>query len=112
MMRALTSEERRILNRILAQIPNAKDQLKQQARSAKVITLDAEGSLRFALPPSITPLTISTDRVPVTGIFDDDDGIPVYILLHIEGGKISELEIYKADGSTILRRPAADKLYF
>jgi hypothetical protein len=111
-MRDLTYDERRILERIFAQLPAAKVELKEQVRAAKVVGLDDEGSLRFVVPSSISPSTKLADRVPVTAIFDDADGIPVYLLLHIHEGKLSELEIYKADGSKITSTPIAEKLYF
>jgi hypothetical protein len=50
--------------------------------------------------------------VPVTAIFDDADGIPIYLLLHVVERKLWELEIYKADGSKIMNRPTPKKLYF
>jgi hypothetical protein len=111
-MRDLTADERSILERIFAQLPNVEDELRAQSKSAKVITLDEEGSLRFVVPSSASASTKLDDRVPVTAIFDDADGIPVYILLHIQEGTLFELEIYKADGSKLIRTPVAGKLYF
>jgi hypothetical protein len=112
MMRDMTYDERRILDRIFAQLPAAKEELEEQARASKVISLDEDGSLQFGVAPSIPPSAKLADRVPVTAIFDDDDGIPVYLLLHIQEGKLFELEIYKADGSKIISAPVAEKLYF
>lgn len=111
-MRDLTDDERGILERIFVELPDAKDELKAQSKSAKVIILDQEGSLRFTVPSSLSASEKFADRVPVTAIFDDDDGIPVYLLLHMKDGKLFELEIYKADGSKIVRTPVAEKLYF
>jgi hypothetical protein len=111
-MRDLTYDERSILERLFAQLPDAKEELKAQSKSAKVITLDEEGSLRFVIDSSIAPSAEFADRVPVTALFDDADGVPVYILLHIHEGKLFELEIYKADGSKILSTPVAKKFYF
>jgi hypothetical protein len=81
-------------------------------RAVKVIRLDEEGSLRFLVNSLISLSEKLTDRVPVTAIFDDADGIPVYILLHIQEGRLFELEICKADGSKIVSTPVAEKLYF
>ncbi len=36
--------------------------------------------------------------------------MPIYFLLHVVEGRVHELEIYKTDGSTILRLPAPDEV--
>jgi hypothetical protein len=112
LMRELTSDERRILDRMIDQLPDLRHYLNKQLAEAKVVPLDDEGSLRFFIDRSTPLLGEAVERVPVTAIFDDADGIPVYILLHIEAGRLSELEIYKADGSPIANEPIAEKLYF
>ena len=39
-------------------------------------------------------------RVPVDGSMPDIDGVPICVLLHVsDDGYMSELEIYRADGS-------------
>jgi hypothetical protein len=38
------------------------------------------------------------------------DGVPVYFLLHVVDGFVSELEIYKADGKSILALPEPGKI--
>jgi len=80
--------------------------------AARVIELDKEGSLQFMIDPSVDTLSNLVDRVPVTAIYDDADGVPVYLLLHLKDGKIFELEIYKADGSNIINKPSVERLYF
>lgn len=110
-MRDLTIDEKRILTRIFEELPEARTRLSEQAASARVTTIDDEGSLKFFVPATVARVENVKDRVPVTMSYDDDDGLPVYLLLHLEGGLLSELEIYKADGSKISRRPAAEKLH-
>ena len=111
-MRDLTNDERCIVERMLAQIPGLRERLEEQLRAIKVAPLDDDGSLRFSIDSSVIPLDQAVERVPVTAIFDDADGIPVYLLLHIEAGRLSELEVYKADGSPIVNKPVAAELYF
>jgi len=35
----------------------------------------------------------------------DADGVQVEILLHVVDGRLNELEIYKVDGSPIIKQP-------
>jgi hypothetical protein len=109
--RQLSSRERRILERIFSQLPRGRDELRSQLHDAEVSTIDEEGSTRFLLHAG-DPASSISDRVPVTGIYEDKDGVPIYLLLHVVAGKLRELEVYKADGSRIISRPDAEKLHF
>lgn len=111
-MRDVTDQERTLLERIFAQLSDSESELQAQLRKTRVIRLDEEGSLGFVFVSPTSPLSRHTDNVPVTAIYDDSDGIPVYLLMHVKDGKLFELEIYKADGSKIVNAPAAEKLYF
>jgi hypothetical protein len=110
-MRNLTDYELQILERMLTQLPHVRDELHEQLRSAKLTLIDENGSLRFNVFSPVVAAGID-QRVPVSAIFDDADGMPIYILLHVVEGKLWELEIYKADGSRILTRPIPERLYF
>jgi hypothetical protein len=110
-IRKLSARERDILERMFSQLPDAGGDLSKQLKDVKVSVIDQDGSVRFLINSSERASCIS-DRVPVTAIFDDDDGVPIYLLLHIVDGRLSELEVYKADGSQIITRPEAAKLYF
>jgi hypothetical protein len=110
-MRNLTDYGLQILARMLTQLPHGRDELHEQLRSAKVSLIDGNGSLRFHVTSPVVATGID-QRVPVTAIFDDADGMPIYILLHVVEGKLWELEIYRADGSGILNRPIPERLYF
>jgi hypothetical protein len=111
-MRDLTERERGILEQMLERLPHATNLLREQSRAAQVTTIDDDGSLSFSIAPTAPYAAMVVDRVPITAMFDDDDGIPVYLLLHILDGRLSELEIYKADGSKILSEPVPERLYF
>ena len=49
-------------------------------------------------------------RVPVEGEYLDDDGVPVWILLHVSGGVLKELEICRADGLQIISPPNPERI--
>jgi hypothetical protein len=109
-MRELTEGERAILETMLRQLPAGDAELRRQLMTAQAYPIDDEGSVGFEV--TAPPAADVTERVPVTAIFDDIDKVPIYILLHIVKGRLSELEIYKADGSRIITQPIAAKLYF
>ena len=109
--RKLSARERGVLERLLSELPRGGDELRSQLNNVEVCTIDEEGSVRFFVHNG-APADIISARVPVTGIYDDKDGVPIYLLLHVVEGKLWELEVYKADGSPMVSRPEAEKLHF
>jgi hypothetical protein len=71
-----------------------------------VSRIDPQGSLLFL---SEGPVATVAQRVPVEGRYLDGSNDPfgpaVEILLHVIGGKLQELEVYKTDGSEIVSSP-------
>jgi hypothetical protein len=50
-------------------------------------------------------------RVPVEGQYLDDDGVPVWLLLHVNReGVMCELEIVRADGQPLMSPPLPERL--
>lgn len=83
-----------------------RDELAVQAQSALVCPIDPVGSLEFRVTG---PLAEIVHRVPVDGRYldgaADPSGPAINILLHVVGGKLHELEVYKDDGSQIIVGP-------
>ena len=112
--RPLEERERKLLERLLEHDPfEGRDQLRKQLNSttARLIVEhnDNYGSieLRVADP---TPANTSY-RVPVEAEYLDDDGIPVWIMLHINReGLMWQLEICRADGRPMISPPAPERL--
>lgn len=99
--RALDPRERAVLDRLLAADFPGRDGLAAQARTALVRRIDDEGSLRFRVEGA--PAAVA-GRVPVEGRYregDDPSGPGVNLLLHVVGGWLHELEVYKDDGMPI-----------
>lgn len=89
-----------------------RDEIVQQVAGAKVRDVagdgDHKGSIEFKIYTEIrTPVESS---VPVEARGFDEDGIEVDFLLHIKDGVVQELEVLKANGSPIVRRPGAETL--
>jgi hypothetical protein len=92
-------------------------ELRQQLQGATVRTIDAEGSLEFKLQP-LRPHAKVKGRIPVEGQYWDGSSYDpanilrplVHLLIHVKSGYLLELEIYKDDGTTILRPPLAEEL--
>src|SRR5258706_9732522 len=50
-------------------------------------------------------------RVPVEAEYLDDDGVPVWVLLHVNReGLMCELEICRADGQPLISPPIPERL--
>jgi hypothetical protein len=96
-----------LVRRLLEPQFTGRDELRQQLSGALVRTLDEEGSLEFQIASG--PLA-DADSVVMNGAYNDVDGVPVELLLHVHAGKLAEFEIYKADGSAIRRRPDPGEL--
>ncbi len=106
--RSLTPFEKTIIGKLLSVDFPGRTELEEQITSARVRTIDAEGSIRFA-----DTTTRSADvvyRVPVEAEGLDVDGIPLHALLHVVDGKVYELEFYKADSSPIMQWPNVETL--
>lgn len=112
--RPLTSEERRILEKLLSLDFVGRKELMQQlpgllVRDKKV---DNEGSIEFEVNSNV--------RAPVGGMvaegrcpdINTSEANPAYInlLLHVRDGRLWLLEFYKDDSSQILQRPDPEKL--
>ncbi|MFB0493740.1 hypothetical protein ABIE45_006396 [Methylobacterium sp. OAE515] len=98
-------QEQAVLDRLLAIDFPGRDGLAEQVRTALVRRIDDEGSLRFQVEGA--PAAV-TGRVPVEGRYRDgaDPGGPgVNLLLHVVGGRLHELEVFKDDGAHILIDP-------
>jgi hypothetical protein len=112
--RPLEERERKLLESLLDHHPfDGRDQLRRQLESttARLIETyhDNYGSieLRVADP---TPAS-GRYRVPVEGQYLDDDGVPVWLLLHVNReGVMCELEICRADGQPLISPPLPERL--
>ena len=101
--RELTSEEGRLLSRLISEDFPGRDAIARQVRRCLVRPLDRDGSLEFQVAPGEKADVKS--RIPVEGSFEDADGVTIHVLLHVVDGQINELELYKDDGSPIVRAP-------
>lgn len=106
--RELSALERGILAVLLSHDFPGRTQVKQQLARARVREVDEEGSLEFDVKDA--PRAPVTHRVPTEASYSDADGGRVNLLLHVVEGVVCELEVYKDDGSTIIRRPEPERL--
>jgi len=83
-----------------------RDSLAQQIAESTVTEIDENGSLEFHSRSNV--LARVKMRVPVSAEANDRDDIPISVLLHVVDGRVTELEIYKADGSRIQEMPAIE----
>lgn len=106
--RELTDYENKLVDRLLSEGFDGRDAISAQVRASRVKQIDKEGSLEFQV--SGGSAVTSGFRIPVEGWFEDTDGMLVHVLLHVVSGRISELEIYKDDGSPIVQMADPSRL--
>jgi hypothetical protein len=112
--RALQNGERRLLETLLDHRQfDGRDQLREQLESttARLILEYQDNYGSIELHVSNGPPSSGRKRVPVEGQYLDDDGIPVWLLLHINReGSMCELEIVRADGKRLISIPTPERL--
>lgn len=111
--RPLNDSERKVLEKLLDHHSfDGRDQLRSQLESttARLIVayLDNYGSIELYVARP-TPADVRY-RVPVEAEYPDEDGVPVWVLLHVRAGVMCELEICRADGRPLILPPAPERL--
>ena len=103
-----------LLKKLLERDFPGRDSLLKQLDGLSVKTIDWEGSLSIRVHP-LAPAAEVECRVVSEGCYCDEDGSldegsKVNVLFHVVQGKLTEIEIYKDDGSPIKKRPSAEDL--
>jgi hypothetical protein len=111
--RVLEESERRILGTLLGHHPfDGRDELLKQLDSVTARPIeeydDNYGSVELHVAEP-TPADVKY-RVPVEAEYLDDDGVPVWVLLHVRNGVMCELEICRADGRPLVSPTSAERL--
>ncbi len=112
--RALQDDERKLLETLLDHHRfEGRDQLRGQLDSttARLISESQDNYGSIELHVSNGPPSSGRYRVPVEGQYLDADGIPVWLLLHVNReGFMCELEIVRADGKPLISTPTPERL--
>ena len=106
---SLSPERRRVFDVLFSRDFPGRDALLSQLKTAMFEEVDEYGSLQIAASTGTSRAHV-VERIPVEARGLDSDGIPVCFLLHVVDGLVTELQIYKADGSAIQLMPSADSL--
>jgi hypothetical protein len=109
--RALTSDERAIIRRLLTAEFAGADKLLHQSDLATVRAADLGGVLvlSFDVPPQ-APRVHLDKRIPVEAEASDSDGMPIHMLVHVIDGALKEVEIFREDSQALLQLPMANQL--
>lgn len=102
--REMQPQERELISKLLEPVFPGRDELSQQLETAKVRTIDIDGSLEFSISSS-TKADHVKHVVPTEGEYEDPDGMTVHVLLHLAGDKAKELEFFREDGSPVQSWP-------
>jgi hypothetical protein len=98
----------RLLEKLLDHEFPGRDALRVQLSSLTARQIDANGSLELRYGGD--SLTDTDLGCPTEGTCTDADGGEIAVLLHVKNGRMRLLEVFKMDGSAILRAPNADSL--
>ncbi|RWX36014.1 DUF6984 family protein [Rhizobium leguminosarum] len=118
--REIDPGERALLMHLLRDDFQGRAEILEQMNSVEVMRVSPEGSLKLRtsgpvaeVKDSDAPSPRENDKIPVEGFYDDKTSKNsflsvakiVRLALHVTDGRLSELEIYKEDGSTIVTDP-------
>lgn len=100
--------EARVLMTLLGAEFPGNTALREQVPNAMVRRIDGNGSLEVAVVDG--PRAEVVRRIPVEAEADDDDGVPIHVLLHVIDGRMRELEFYREDSQPLHRPPTPANL--
>lgn len=119
--REIDPRERALLMHLMRDDFQGKAEILEQINSVEVMRVNPEGSLKLRtsgpvaeVKDSDAPSQRANDKIPVEGFYDDESDNKkrflsvakiVRLALHVTDGRLSELEIYKEDGSMIATDP-------
>jgi len=106
--RPIKAPERELLEKLLGHEFPGRDQLREQLLSVAAQQVHEDGTLALRVL-SGQPAPVK-GRVPTEGSCPDADGVMIHVLLHVVSGMMDELEIFKEDGTDIVRPPLAGAL--
>jgi hypothetical protein len=111
--RPLANSEMALIRKLLSADFRGRDELAQQLTGLQAMTLDAAGNLKLKVSgegraPIGRGVAVEAKYLDLDA--ENEVGPRVHVLLHVVDGKLSMLEIYKDDGSKILKFPEPDKL--
>ena len=109
MYREMRPNERELIYKLLEPTFPGRNQLSDQLESAKVRTIDDDGSLEFLICSS-TKADHLKYVVPTEGEYEDPDGITVHVLLFVKDDRAAELEFYREDNTQVQTWPNPNTL--
>jgi hypothetical protein len=107
--RPLLTNERQILERLLEPRFPGRDELRAQLQVATAKTFDEDGCFDIQCSQPVSPAPVKSP-IPTEGECADRDGATLHVQLHVVGGIMKCLEMYKEDGSAPLGLPDARSL--
>ena len=107
-LRPLRPDEEQLFNRLFQCEFPGRNELRRQLVGLRVRQINGNGWI--ALHPTGESRAEVKYRVPIEGSYPDLDGVQIHILLHVVDGYLRDLEVFKEDGSMVVRHPEAASL--
>ena len=106
--RQLAANETTLLEKLLAHEFPGRDALRRQLPFVVARQIDEHGCLELRYEGD--GLAETELGCPTEGTCEDIDGGLIAVMLHVKDGRMRLLEIFKQDGSEILRAPTGEDL--
>ncbi len=110
-VRDLSPDESSVVELLLsADFPGAVE-LREQAKWSRIGLQDHGGVVTIGFAPTGDhPVAPVEQRIPVEAEANDQDGMTIHLLLHVVGGMLREIEIFREDSAPIRRFPSTGDL--
>lgn len=83
--------------------------MRRQLDNLRVREIDEYGSVTISLVGRELPRKASMGKLDPEGVAHDADGVPISVMVFADSeGFLAELQIFKADGTAIVRLPSVD----
>jgi hypothetical protein len=103
-----------LLHRLLERNFPGRDALVQQIPLADVRwggTREAPSFMSIRVPEEVERAEVDAASLSdAEGIAWDIDGMKIHLIIHLEGGRLAELEVIREDGEPIRRYPDAESI--
>ena len=112
--RSLTTAEREILRKLVAEISGSVEVLDCQTRHVKVIEECSVGcgTVALAVDEEACPSLDNQGGAPSSGLGADEHGSPIEVLSHFRDGYLRMIELVRLDGGLARGLPPARLLVF
>lgn len=103
---SVTDMETALLQRLVPESSPDRTCLLSQGRAAKCRWLESRGQPALLFASAGERCTDPISGVVGEGVANDQDGVRIHFLLHVQDGMLKEIEVYREDGDAVIVFPS------